>query len=416
MIKETSPCGEVPKPRGAGGRQEAQPYGDALKFRGSEGSKSKGDGMNNSEEVKMGLTEEDIQHRDEGPGIAGLLAAMGDKDADAAAIAKSEDGMLIARSMSVMQWPEDSPESREYWAGFEKGLRKEVHGEGLDKWSSFIPSAAENDRERRFPLIFCLHGAHNPIQLTESYGIMQVAAREECIVIAPENENWTSIERLLAYAKENYPVDESRIYSVGYSFGGFMSSRNVLAHPEIFAGVGMGGMLFAGNVPAHDLDGQWYEEYSLTEEMLQKAEKLGMPILLFMGENEMLRLLPLWKEPEGEIRDGVIPLFSEDKQKAFNNFRRAGQCGPTVFLKEGETSSEAEEHIGARFERTEVREYHGRKYYIGDSVKDSGECLFRTVACEKMVHWPTAAFADLVWEQIGRYRRDPQTGELSHIK
>lgn len=363
-------------------------------------------------EVKMGLTEEDVKRRDEGPGIAGLLQAMGDSDADAQAIAQSEDGRLIEERMSVMGMGEDSPEGRAYWAGFEKGLRKEVHGEGLDKWASYVPLVAESDPERRFPLIFCLHGAHNPIQLTESYGIMQVAAREECIVIAPENENWENIERLLNYAKTHFPVDESRVYSIGYSFGGFMSSRNVLAHPELFAGVGMGGMLFAGKTPAHDLDGQWYEEYELTEEMLQKAEMLGVPAALFMGENEMLRLLPLWKNPEGEVRDGVIPLQSGDKQQAFNNFRRAGQCGPAAFLKEGENGEEVARHIGVKFERTDVREYYGWKYFIGDSVKPDGECLFRTIACEKMVHWPTVMFAELVWEHIGKYARDTETGEL----
>lgn len=367
-------------------------------------------------EVKMGLTQEDIQRRDENAGISKLLTDMGDSDADAQAIASSEDGQLIAQRMSVMQWPEDSQESKDFWLKYEKGLKKEVHGEGLDKWSSFLPLAVETDRERKFPLIFCLHGAHNPIQLTESYGVMQVAAREECIVIAPENENWDNIKRLLTYAKENYPVDERRIYSIGYSFGGFMSSRNVLAHPEIFAGVGMGGMLFAGHTAGHDLDGQWYEEYTLTQEMLQKAEQIGVPALLFMGENEMLRLLPLWKNPEGEVRDGVIPLQSKDKQKAFNNFRRAAQCSPTTFLQEGETGAEVEEHIGARFERTEIREYHGRKYFIGHSVKPDGESLFRTVACEKMVHWPTVMFAELVWEHIGKYARDPETGELRRAK
>lgn len=35
--------------------------------------------------------------------------------------------------------------------------------------------------------------------------------------------------------------------------------------------------------------------------------------------------------------------------------------------------------------------------------------LFRTVACEKMVHWAPPAFAELVWEHIGKYVRDPQT-------
>lgn len=126
----------------------------------------------------------------------------------------------------------------------------------------------------------------------------------------------------------------------------------------------------------------------------------------------MLRLLPLWKDPEGEVRDGVIPLQSADKQQAFNNFRRAGQCGPTTFLKKDEDGEEVAKHIGAKFERTEVREYHGRKYYIGDSVKPDGECLFRAIACEKMVHWPTVMFAELVWEHIGRFARDPETGAL----
>lgn len=368
-----------------------------------------------SEEVRMGLTEEDIRHRDEGLGIAGLLQAMGDSEADPAAIVASEDGTLIDQRMALMSMPEGSQEGKDYWAGYEKGLRKEIYGEGLEKWASYIPLAAEREPDRRFPLIVCLHGAHNPIQLTESYGIVQLAAREECIVIAPENENWDRISKLLQYAKEHFPVDESRVYSIGYSFGGFMSSRNVLAHPEVFAGVGMGGMLFAGSCPAHELDGQPYESYELTEEMLSKAESLKVPALLFMGENEMLRLIPLWQEPEGEVRNGVIPLHSQDKQKAFTNWRRVGGCGPAEIVGRSETNNPVENSIGAKFEHTEVREYHGRKYFIGDSVTKSGECLFRTVACEKMVHWPTVMFAELVWEQIGQYARNPKTGELYRL-
>ena len=371
--------------------------------------------MSENKEVRMGLNEEDIRRRDEGPGIAGLFQAMGDSEADAQAIADSEDGRLIAERMAVMAMPEASEASRAFWAGQGKGLKKEVHGEGLEKWSSFLPLAAEREPERRFPLIFCLHGAHNPIQLTESYGVMQVAAREECVVIAPENENWESISRLLEYAKDNYPVDTRRVYAIGYSFGGFMSSRNALAHPEVFAGVGMGGMLFAGDCPGHDLDGQWYDAYKLTEAMLERAERLGLPALLFMGEHEMLRLLPLWREPEGEVRDGVIPLQSADKQRAFNNWRRVGGCGPCAFLKEGEDGDPTERSIGARFERTEVQTHHGRRYFIGDSLTETGECLFRAVACEGMVHWPTVMFAELAWEHLRRFARDPETGRLFRL-
>lgn len=366
-----------------------------------------------NETRKLGLTEEDVKR--ESKDISGLLASMGDGGADPSAIAASEDGKVIAQRMEVMSVPEDSQASREYWANCEKGLRKEVHGKGFPKWSSFVPLAAERDPKRKFPLIFCLHGAHNPIQLTESYGVMQVAAREECVVIAPEDENWENMEKLLQYAKKHYPVDESRVYLMGYSFGGFMSSRNALAHPELFAGVAMGGMLFAGKVRNHELDGQFYPAYELTEEMLQKAERLRMPALLFMGENEMLRLLPLWKEPVPDIRDGVIPLESKDKRRSFNNFRRAGGCSPAAFLEEGDSGEEVERHIGARFERMEIREYLERRYFIGDSLNPQGECLFRTVAAEKMVHWPTPAFAELAWEHLRKFARNPKTGELIRL-
>ena len=71
-----------------------------------------------------------------------------------------------------------------------------------------------------------------------------------------------------------------------------------------------------------------------------------------------------------------------------------------------------ETSIGARFERAEIRMYHDRKYFIGDSVTSQGERLFRTVACEKMVHSPTVMFAELAWEHIGRFARDMISGVL----
>lgn len=366
-------------------------------------------------QARLGLTGDEVRRQRNNKEFANLLTAMGNMYANAAEIASSEDGRLIEQRMSVMSMAEDSDECRRYWETYEKGLKKEVHGQGLDKWASYISLAAERQPERKFPLIFCLHGAHNPIQLTESYGVMQVAAREECIVLAPENENMDNILALLEYAKETYPVDARRVYCIGYSFGGFMSSRLAMEHPDLFAGVGMGGMLFVGNVREHELDGQKYLAYYLTKEMMQRVEQLKMPALLFMGENEMLNLLPLWREPVQMIKDGVIPLDRLDKQAAFNNWRRAGGCGPDKFFSEGEPAETVQAHIGADFERTEIRMYHGRKYFIGDSVNKDNECLFRTVACEKMVHCPTIVFAELVWEQISRYARDCKTGRLIRL-
>ena len=77
--------------------------------------------MQETENVKMGLTEEDVQKRAEGPGIAGLFTAMGDSEADGEAIAESEDGKKIEERMAVMGMGEDSKEGKEYWACYEKG-------------------------------------------------------------------------------------------------------------------------------------------------------------------------------------------------------------------------------------------------------------------------------------------------------
>ena len=130
----------------------------------------------------------------------------------------------------------------------------------------------------------------------------------------------------------------------------------------------------------------------------------------------MLRLLPLWNEPTPEIRSGVIPLAAQDKQAAFNRWRRVAGCGETTFIKAGTVQeNRVVQSIGAVFERTEVREYNGRKYFIGDSLNLDGECLFRTVSCEGMVHWPTTVFAELVWEHIRRFARDPETGKLIRL-
>ena len=357
---------------------------------------------------------------------AKMLKAMGDKRFDVEAYLASEDGKDHAELMGTcMQKGEGTLEDMEYWRACGKGMKKELHGDPADvhtKWASYLPLAAVREMEqstgRKFPLIFNLHGAHNPILMTEAYGITQLAAREECIVIAPENENEEKILELLEYARTHYPLDESRVYCMGYSFGGFMTSRNAWRHPELFAGVGMGGMLFAGDVIEHTLDGQFYPAYHLTEEMVEHMKEVELPVLLFMGENEMLCLEPLWREPESEIQDGVIPLDGKDKKQAFQNWRRAAGCERKEFREkeyyEGH-SDPVVKSIGAEFERTEVREQKGRKYFIGDSLKEDGECLFRTVSCEKMNHSVTSYFPELIWEHIGKYARDIKTGKLIRL-
>ena len=79
------------------------------------------------EEKKLGLSGEDVKKG--APNPAGLFQAMGNEECDAEAIAASEDGRLIQENMKVMAWGEDSEEEMEFWAKYEKGLKKELHGD-----------------------------------------------------------------------------------------------------------------------------------------------------------------------------------------------------------------------------------------------------------------------------------------------
>ena len=373
-----------------------------------------------NENAKIGLTGEEVAHAadPEGNGfnIKELMKLMGDDRFDADAFAASPDMADFLEGMSAMGRGEDTPAAIEYWHNFGKGLHKELHDaeDPLNRWASYVPLAAK-ESDRKFPLIFLLHGAHNPILMTEGYGMIQVAAENECIVIVPQNENLDRLLELLDYAKEHYPVDLSRVYMCGYSFGGFMTARNAWLRPDIFAGVGWGGMLFSTEIEGHYMDDQYYPEFRLTDEMIGRMKELKMPMLLFMGENEMLCLEPLWRDQEHKAPDHNIPLDSADKHRAFNNFRLASGCPEEQFKKKEYYENHSDpvvRSIGAEFERTEVIEDRGRKYFIGDSVNEDGECLFRTVSAQGMNHSTTRMWAPMIWEHISRYARDPETGRL----
>lgn len=66
-------------------------------FRARPNRESRRHSMANQEnkERKLGLSGEDVLHKNEGPGIEKLFAAMGDSEADPAALAASEDGILV---------------------------------------------------------------------------------------------------------------------------------------------------------------------------------------------------------------------------------------------------------------------------------------------------------------------------------
>lgn len=366
-----------------------------------------------------------------------LLKMMSVPEFDVDSYVESESFVGIAENQKVMEFAQDEcgAAACQYWK--QRGLIKELHdAESIPtKWASYLPVSIGKDPARKYPLLFVMHGSGNPILLAESYGYTRIAAREELIVIIPEDETPENIERLFNYAKEHYPVDWTRVYMVGYSLGGYMTQRHAMRWPERFAAIGSGGMLFA-NGHAGDVTqaGQKWPGEEITPEMVRHAALLGMPAIICMGEQEVLGLVPVtqdepvnkWKEhlnkreqqrshEKQQEKEERINLSSQNKIQSINNWRIANGCLPIeeeyVRAAVAKTANIVEEKIGFPFERTKVVVRENRSHYIGDSVNVDGECNFRMICLAKSPHWPSQALAELTWEFISQFAVDPETGK-----
>ena len=133
------------------------------------------------------------------------------------ALKKSDFFPALEQMMEpVLDVPDErSPQVMAYWA--KRGMVKEFHGydEPTDWddyeakpgyrwkaeehrviqnehriWTSFVPVSAfaPANRQKKYPVVFALHGACNNIFLVEGWGFVQEAARREWIVIIPSLE------------------------------------------------------------------------------------------------------------------------------------------------------------------------------------------------------------------------------------
>lgn len=367
------------------------------------------------------------------------MTLMGDERLDPEVFGRSASFASVLRNHECMMAHPDegSPEAIAYWR--ERGLNKELHGADTgrkyDKWAGYLPTDLAPGERR--PLLFIMHGAGNPIYLAECYGYVGIAARERLIAIIPEDETPESVEGLMEYAREHYPVDRSRVYMVGYSLGGYMTARHAFRWPECLAAVGPGGMLFAnGHAVPQTQGGKVWPGEDITPEMVIRAAGFGVPACLSMGEYEVLGLLPVTRdEPRNQWVEHLdeeararmdreaaqapassdrIDLSGRNKIASLNNWRIINGCGPIpeekVRQAVRDTADIVVEKIGFPFERTRVETREDRSFYIGDCLTPEGENTLRVIGVAKAPHWISQAQAELTWEFISQFALDTVTG------
>jgi polyhydroxybutyrate depolymerase len=111
---------------------------------------------------------------------------------------------------------------------------------------------ADYNSKETYPLLLCFHGNGGTGKLSEKAGFSDIADREGFIVVYPYgiNKTWNLasnnkrrpddvrfVKILVKYLISEYAVDESRVYAMGHSVGGFLSIGLAVKCSKIFAAV-----------------------------------------------------------------------------------------------------------------------------------------------------------------------------------
>ncbi|NLL91874.1 MAG: hypothetical protein GX222_05575 [Ruminococcaceae bacterium] len=354
------------------------------------------------------------------------MARPGKVDFDAIIDSPYGEQMVSTMKPYILYEDEMDSELLKYYESI--GLKKELYESGdiYTKWSCYTPLSMYElqNKDRLYPLLFVLHGGSMPIHWEESTGFLPIAGREEMIVVSPQNHNESNIMRILDIVKSKYPVDESRIYSSGYSQGGRKTNEVSLRHPEIFAAVGPCGMYL------------YPEDYYISPSDTENVRSYDLPVIIICGQEESLEMFPVnensilgdesfgpdrhsmsyGKDPtRDEQRPRIRHRKVEDKVDLLQKRLYSMRCRD-VSLQEciacRGSDNEVERNLGFPCDETEIKTVLGVRHFVGDFFNDEGENTLRFISVEGQPHWPIATMPELVWDFMKRFRRDPVTKEL----
>ena len=349
---------------------------------------------------------------------------------DLEAIIDSEMGrqMVVQFEDFIRFGDEMDPVLLEKWEHTGKGLRKEIfqREDFWERWVVYTPLSLHRpeNKGRTYPLLFVLHGGGMPVNWEECSGFLPIAAREELIVCLPQNHSVENMMRIFGELKKRYPVDESRVYSTGYSQGSMQTNALMFAHPEILAAVAPCGCL-AGP----------FSTCMVEEDAVQKAAKLRIPTFIMCGQQEGLYLVPYYEDaPAGggmyganrpnigkkdeseEDKKLALPAPTKEfKLESLNLRLRASNCEEVSMEQIMQTADSNDivcRKIGMPFDTTEVQNIYGWDHYIGTVTDRYGDSYLKIVSVENFPHWPIPSMAEMAWDFMKHFSRDPQTGML----
>lgn len=329
----------------------------------------------------------------------------------------SEDGAVQAEHWKnvITCSDEMAPQVLEYWEKL--GWKKELHNvDNLpEKYSVFVPlsSLKEENKDRRYPLLFVLHGGNTPPYEMEGYGLVEPTAKDEAIVIIPQNFAWQNLIKLYKTMIDNYPVDRSRVYAISYC-GGNRANQVGLLYPELFAAIAPCGNPLRENIKPV----MCYADY-------ERVRRICLPTIHIDGADDLTQLLPVYMSGDpARSEDPNYPGRTFDMPLAKREYKV--NCLRDLLFIYGCRDVTPEEvyacefsddpvlrAVGAPADSTEIETIYGRKHYVASFRNADGNEWLKIASIESMGHFPNGSLGVLAWEFMRKFRRDPETGRIS---
>ncbi|MDA0168410.1 hypothetical protein OJ998_04865 [Solirubrobacter taibaiensis] len=265
---------------------------------------------------------------------------------------------------------------------------------GQTRWYEWVPnevlSGMQTGSTKKYPLVIDLHGrGDHEIYEAESNGWIDLAGKKKVIVVAPFDETVSSVMNLLATIKSKYPVDPSRIYLTGYSMGASNTWIISSTYPDVFAAIAP--MSSPGAAPVATL-ATW-------------NDKIDLPTYYSAGTNERDAV----SRPNGTTI--LVPQLKTANLNALNTYMRLNNITPP-------TSYDFVKYpiYGFPVENSkDIATQWGFTVTTGTLSNAYGIPLMELAVGQNLDHTHYMPYADIAWNFMSKYSRDPVTGETHYL-
>lgn len=263
-------------------------------------------------------------------------------------------------------------------------------GEYIDVWYEYLPQEVLDGTAPAgsVPLILCNHGGGDDARVfVDEFGLIELSEKERVALVAPDHQTVGSVRgpALTAVAKymlEKYPaLDASRVYMTGYSMGGGATYLAAYHEPTLFAAIAP----FAGSATP------------MPEENAANFDGVELPTILSISAFDPAgRRLAALEGNLNEAEQGMVSTWAGINGKKLPAFDF--EKYPLFGQKADRTVTDT---INDEFART--------TWYFNN---EKGEPRFAFIYVEDMVHALYPEYADMLWDFVKNYSRDPETKEI----